>query len=345
MPINKITFKKLTSKDYNDFLEICNTSTFAPLLLPNSYSSTLWGIIALQDEIVVGGWVGTLRGNKPIVKFITKGVWFDSYPIFKFNENIDSLSQNLIAFAKKQAKKEGITLFNLTHWVRQNIDGSFIDIPEKNATFLIDLRNEEDVLWQNTRKDFKTKVRKKAINVNIFVAKGEEALQYLNIYQELRYKTQKKAISNNSKASMLLRSDTFFTNIIRNTNSIMFLAKFENKFVVANLMIQSGKVLYPYMSGSDTALDNQTGASALLRWEAVKYAKEKGLFYFDLGGVPANPDENHPAYGVYLFKKSMGGEYKEFNGGKIIVSPFKYKILSFLLNNRSLLRFISKNEK
>jgi len=68
------------------------------------------------------------------------------------------------------------------------------------------------------------------------------------------------------------------------------------------------------------------------------------LSYFDMGGVPVSPDINHPAYGVYTFKKSFGGEYKEYNSGKIIISPIKYKLLNFVLKNRKLLRIISKNE-
>ena len=63
---------------------------------------------------------------------------------------------------------------------------------------------------------------------------------------------------------------------------------------------------------------------------------------FDMGGVPQSPTAEHPAYGVYVFKRSFGGAYQEFDGGKIIISPTKYRLLNFLLSQRKLLRLFSK---
>ena len=48
------------------------------------------------------------------------------------------------------------------------------------------------------------------------------------------------------------------------------------------------------------------------------YAKDinreiQGVKFMDLGGVPVKPDITHPSYGVYAFKRSFGGEYKEYD--------------------------------
>jgi hypothetical protein len=55
-----------------------------------------------------------------------------------------------------------------------------------------------------------------------------------------------------------------------------------------------------FRANSEAALELRTGYC--LQWEGVRYAKEAGLKWYDLGGI--DPDNNP---GVYAFKKGMGG--------------------------------------
>ena len=87
--------------------------------------------------------------------------------------------------------------------------------------------------------------------------------------------------------------------------------------------------------------NKQYSCSAFIIWKAICYFNEQGLDIFDMGGVPVKPTKDHPAYGVYAFKRSFGGEYQEFKAGDIIISSFKYKILEFILSQRKILRFFS----
>lgn len=159
--MENIKYDILRENYYSDFQRICNEDDFGALLLPQKYQSNLWGTVVLSDEKLIGGWVGILRGNKPIVSFLAKGVWFDSYPIFT-NEVTGNVIAGFVKYTKQEAKKAGIIVFNLTHWVRSltPVECLRFDYEEKSATFLVDLKNEEDVLWQNTRKDFKNKKKK-----------------------------------------------------------------------------------------------------------------------------------------------------------------------------------------
>ena len=52
----------------------------------------------------------------------------------------------------------------------------------------------------------------------------------------------------------------------------------------------------------------------LIHWEIIKWAKEKGLKEYDLWGIPADPKEGHPLWGVYRFKKGFNAELKNFIG-------------------------------
>ena len=47
-------------------------------------------------------------------------------------------------------------------------------------------------------------------------------------------------------------------------------------------------------------------ANRLLIWEAIIYAKEKGLKEFDLGGYYAGDDKNDSRYTITHFKKQFG---------------------------------------
>ena len=341
---SQIIYEKLSEKHYKDFLEICKTKDFAPLLLSKQFSSNLWGVIALQNNKVIGGLVGLLRGNKPLVKHFTKGIWFDSYPIFSVEYNKLESIKSLINFAKQQAKKEGVILFNFTHWVRQT-EGIDFDIAEKTATFVLDLSCEIETLWKKVDSKQRNIIRKgEKNNVSIEILQKSEALKYLDDFQQLRQTTQNRAVTKNASSSMLLKSNNFFADIFKNLNAYLFIAKYEKKIASVALMIQSGTAIYYYSGGSDIEMNKQTGASAFLIWKAIEFAKSLNLSFFDMGGVPVLPDKNHPAYGVYVFKKSFGGEYHEYNSGKIIISSTKYKLLDFAMKNRKLLRFISKKE-
>lgn len=338
----EIKFTPLTSTYYQLYYQIVKQSDFGAILLPKTYKNNLWGTIALHNNKVVGGWVGTLRGNKPIVSLLAKGVWFDSHPIFE-GEVDQNILHKLVDYTKDIAKKERIVFFNLTHWVRQQYKGDWISMPQPMATFLIDLQQDIDIIWGAFNRRLRTIVRKAERNeVEYKVVKEKEALDHLTAFQSLRETTQKRAVKNNPEASMLLKSDEFFTNLIQTLNVHLFIATHNNRTASVAMGIQSGKTLYMYMGGSDMELNRKTGASVYLIWKAIEHAHSLGLTFIDLGGVPVNPDATHPAYGVYQFKESFGGEYREFMGGDVVISKWKYKIVNWAKSNKRILRLFSK---
>jgi len=75
-------------------------------------------------------------------------------------------------------------------------------------------------------------------------------------------------------------------------------------------------------------------ANRLIIWEAIKWAKERGIKEFDLGGysLEAESNPNDPRYGINKFKKSFGG--------KLVTRYFYYKDCSKKL--KFFVRLISK---
>lgn len=326
---------------YSAFYTIVQSSQWGNPMLPFEYNNKLWGdVIYLNDEII-GGWVGTIRGDIPVVRIITKSIYFDSYPIFKTKILEEQYLPIFISKIKRHAQEDGVVMLNLTHWVRgeNNIE---LDIYEKYATFLVDLQKEQDFLW-SALDSTKHRNIKKAIKseVAFHACKNEESLNCLNVFQQLREITQTRAISSHKQASILLKSNAFFSQMMQQDNVTLLLGKYEEQVGSVALVTQGGNVVYYHSGGSDIEINRKTCCSTYMFWQSFLYFKANGVKYFDMGGVPCDADETHPAYGVYRFKKSFGGEYKEFYGGKIIIASFRYKLLQFLLSQRMLLRFFS----
>jgi hypothetical protein len=341
-----IEFKDLKREYLETFNHYCRKMSMPPLLIQNTWNDNIWGVVALTKGELQAVWIGQIKGNKPILKLLAKSVWFDSPPVFIHSSFDRKIFNGLLDYAVQKAKKEKIVLFSVNHWSRQQIDiPNLFEKEEPCASIIIKLKEEKEQLWKNVHTKVRNIIRKgEKEGVEIIIADGENAIQYLRDFQILRNETQKRAIRNNNQTSMLLKQDAFILNLLKNHDASFFIAKYRTKVIAIALMIKSGGTIYYYMGGSDIEMNKKTGASSYLIWKSIEYSKEQGLDFFDMGGVPYRPDEKNPAYGVYHFKKGFGGEYKEFSAGKIIIRKYIYPILNFLLKNKPILRLISKNE-
>ena len=54
----------------------------------------------------------------------------------------------------------------------------------------------------------------------------------------------------------------------------------------------------------------------LLQWEVMRWAKKRGMTYYDMVGVthPENLNPDDSLWGVYKFKVGFGGEISDFLG-------------------------------
>ncbi len=203
---------------------------------------------------------------------------------------------------------------------------------------------QRKIYFRQLNSSLRNKINKAQRNgITFVVFDNEEAVSKLEDFQRLRSVTQDRAIQKNKKSSMLLKSINAYNKIIVDYDSY-FVASYTKEGILAAmfLLIKSGKTMYSYYAGSDIEINRETGASSYLNWMFIQFASECGCKYVDMGGVPINPDESHPAYGIYVFKKSFGGEYHDYNSGDFVLSPLKYKMIKMLQNSKFLIRFLSK---
>ena len=85
------------------------------------------------------------------------------------------------------------------------------------------------------------------------------------------------------------------------------IAEVEGRMIAAVMIFVTGDTArYVYgMSGPD---HREKMPNYLLQWEAVKLAKEKGCRTYDLWGAPDEFTEEDRMWGVYQFKRGLGGE-------------------------------------
>jgi lipid II:glycine glycyltransferase (peptidoglycan interpeptide bridge formation enzyme) len=120
-----------------------------------------------------------------------------------------------------------------------------------------------------------------------------------------------------------------------------FIAFHEGKPVAAVIIFSFGERIW-YMYGASASASRNVMPNHLLHWEVIKWAKAKGYRSYDLWGIPANPSESHPLYGVYRFKKGFRGEQIKYIGAydfpysPLLYHAFEYGVL-WWQNLRSLI--------
>ncbi|HET6746666.1 MAG TPA: peptidoglycan bridge formation glycyltransferase FemA/FemB family protein [Candidatus Saccharimonadales bacterium] len=109
----------------------------------------------------------------------------------------------------------------------------------------------------------------------------------------------------------------------------LFFAEYEGQVVAGAFAIHFGKKSM-YKDGASIRKRTAYGASHLLQWHVITWAKEHGAKIHDLCGAPPiarSKDPSHPYYGIGLFKTSFNKEITEYVGAyEIPVQHAKSKL-------------------
>jgi len=109
----------------------------------------------------------------------------------------------------------------------------------------------------------------------------------------------------------------------------LFFAYFNNQVVAGAYAITFGHKS-TYKDGASVRDRTAYGASHLLQWEVIKWAKEKGSLLHDFCGSPPSDEINnseHKHYGIGLFKTAFNKTITDYIGCyDYIISPQKYQI-------------------
>ncbi len=150
-----------------------------------------------------------------------------------------------------------------------------------------------DEIWM----DFKAKVRKnvkKAISYNVEIVIEDTGL-YLNDFLRIYYGTMERTEANNS---FFFHEDFFRTLMTMKGHYMFFHVLYENKVISTELVIKGVENCYSYLGGTDRDYFD-VRPNDFLKYEIIKWAKEKGLKNFVLGGGYGADD------GIFQYKQCL----------------------------------------
>ena len=115
----------------------------------------------------------------------------------------------------------------------------------------------------------------------------------------------------------------FFEELMLTDNAIMFHVRFEDKIISTELVIYGAENCYSYLGGTDSVYF-YTRANDFLKFEIIKWAKEKVLKNFVLGGGYGADD------GIFQYKMNLAprGIREFYIGRKIFDNEAYQKLLS-----------------
>lgn len=88
----------------------------------------------------------------------------------------------------------------------------------------------------------------------------------------------------------------------------------ENELTLSSIITVKYKDMVWTVHGGNHTLLRDLNANYLIYERIIKDAHEEGYKKIDFFGTTGDPNEQNPVYGIYLFKKRLGGKYIEFIG-------------------------------
>ena len=160
-----------------------------------------------------------------------------------------------------------------------------------------------------------------------------------NNYNEL--KTNHDSLTSENKKKELENQMDKLNKIIDEVKEIQ-----EERLVLSSIItVKYGDKVWTIHGGNSTKL-RMMNANYLIYYEIIKDAVEEGYKLIDFFGTSYNPSQDDPEYGIWLFKKRLGGEYTEFIGEfDCVYNSFIYNIFNLLVPiKRKLYKLMHKNK-
>jgi len=177
-----------------------------------------------------------------------------------------------------------------------------VDIPgfsrREGTTLVIDLTQDLDTIWRNMKKKSCRYEINRAQREGIGVKISQNFEEFGKIYKAF---WKKKVYREARVRPEFIKYGTLFT------------AEIDGEVVAGHLYLEDDSHIRWIIGGSkrlEVSPDKATligCANRLMHWEAIKYARAKGIKEFDLGGVYTGENKNDPRYTIRQFKQSFGG--------------------------------------
>lgn len=342
----KITFLDNQKNLLNDFVD-----KFSPRSFLQTYQ---WG--EFQERMGKKIWRLGIFDNEDNLRFVASIVLekmpIKSYLYCPFGPIWDSnLSSDLIKLksffkfflkeVRKIAKREGSIFLKIDPPILK--DNQKIRILFKELFFKKSLKKiQPEKVWVLDIKESEDKILKKMkaktrYNIRLAKKRGVEILEGgisdFEVFFNLLKQTAKRNDFHLHPRKYYFEMLKFFqknkeTDDQKEPFVKLFLAKFNNKTVAANLVLFfSGYAIY--LHGGFNYSFRKFMPTFLLHWEIIKTAKKLNCYFYDFWGID---EENKNWQGFTRFKKSFGGEAVNYLGAyDFVFNPVFYQLYKIIL--------------
>jgi len=163
-------------------------------------------------------------------------------------------------------------------------------------------------------------------DIYIVYLNKKKTLKLLNNNLTDLKKNQESLTSDNKKKELQNQIDKL-VKLIDEINEI----KVDKLPLSSIITTKYGDKVWTVHGGNNTHL-RSLNSNYLIYYEIIKDAVNEGYKTIDFFGTSFNPTQDDPEYGIWLFKKRLGGEYTEFIGEfDYIFKPFVYKMFNILV--------------
>lgn len=215
--------------------------------------------------------------KKSMFGFKMMDVWFSDAPY-----DVDDCDKVTFHACKRKADVEGFAC-------------------REFMTLVIDLTHDLEKIWQNMGKSSCRYSIKRAIRDGICVRVSRDYQQFHQLNRKFRKEKGLPTYFGDRPEAMA-------------KYGTLFVAEYKEDILAGQMYVEDENNIR-WLLGASKRLEVSKEeaaligcASRLIIWQAIKYAKDKGIKEFDLGGYYTGGDTNDPRYTINTFKKSFGGE-------------------------------------
>jgi hypothetical protein len=183
--------------------------------------------------------------------------------------------------------------------------------PAPYGSYVIDLRQPEDVLWRNIAKGTRQNIgtaRKDSVSIR-------EGMEFLDPAYDVIRETFSR-----SKIAFMHRDSFKRFALALGDNGKLLIAEYQGVAQSYSLFAFSTPCAY-WMYGGNIHHQHQ-GAMKLLQWEAIRLFRNLGVCKFDFFGARINPQKGSKQEGINLMKKHLGATLSEGYMWKYSLRPW-----------------------
>lgn len=304
--------------------ELANSSTWNDLIADSPKGGNILQGREFLEQKFLAGWkihylkvdsraVGVMEKSIPVlgkVWYIPKG------PSTTSTDDLSSLLEELVPYARKcgvvsvKIEPELPHDSDMTPLVKRCGLRKTTPIQYNYATVLVDLSPSLDDILMSFNQKGRHAIRR-AERDGVIVKKVEPNDENCRLMYDL-------LVATGQAAGFAVRSFDYYKNFYQSygDNGGLFLAYFEGQLVAGGFaMVQGQKSMYK--DGASVRERPAYGASHLLQWHIMTWAKGKGSLEHDLAGAPPIAhahDQSHPFYAIGKFKRQFNDQITEYVG-------------------------------